>query len=177
MPARFRLVSPGPTLKPVAVLATLAAAVAADCAARGETAAIAPTVLIGLIAGTLLTGVALFLFGSVKTGRWIRYVPYPVIGGFMAASGWLLFAGAVRVLTGVGIAWNHLDLFLEGNHPLQLGVGVAFAVAIVLVRRVKHFLAFPAFLAVGTALVLAVLHAAGFSMAEARAADGCWTYR
>ena len=35
-----------------------------------------------------------------RMGRAIRYVPYPVVGGFLGATGCLILLGAVRVITG-----------------------------------------------------------------------------
>ncbi len=77
----------GPDSKIVAVLATLAAVIATDVHRRGHGADASATVMFVLIGGTLLTGLLLYLFGLFQAGRWIRFVPYPVIAGFMAASG------------------------------------------------------------------------------------------
>ena len=159
----------GPDSKPVAVLAIMAAAIASECAARGETAAIVPTVLIGLISGTLLTGILLYLFGTMKIGRWIRYVPYPVIAGFIAATGWFLCAGSVRVFTGVSLTPEHVLQFFEGQHPQQLLVGAGFTIAMILIRRLNNLLAFPALLLAGTVAVLLALNILGISIHDARA--------
>jgi SulP family sulfate permease len=42
----------------------------------------------------LLTGSALFLLGWRRLGKLIRFVPYPVVAGFLAATGWLIVSGA-----------------------------------------------------------------------------------
>jgi len=39
----------------------------------------------------------------------VRYIPYPVMGGFLAATGWLLFKGGLQVSTDVvscSISWS-----------------------------------------------------------------------
>lgn len=160
----------GPDSKPVAVLATLGAVIAADLTARGQAAAVRPTVLIALVAGTLLTGIVLFLMGALRTGRWMRFVPYPVIGGFLAASGWLLVAGSIRVLTGTRLSFTTLGALVAPEHLLQLAVGVVFAIAITLLRYVKHPLAFPALLVGATLAMHAALQATGYSLSAARQA-------
>ena len=38
--------------------------------------------MVALALSTALTGGALYMFGSLGMGRWIRYVPHPVISGF-----------------------------------------------------------------------------------------------
>src|SRR5271157_1105967 len=118
----------GPDSKPVAVLATLATVIAANLARRGHGADASATVMFALIAGTLITGATLYLFGVLRAGRWIRFVPYPVVAGFMAASGWLLAAGGIRILTGSYLSLDLLQQLLRGQHLIQLTAGLAFAI-------------------------------------------------
>ena len=56
-------------------------------------------VLVALSVSTLLTGVLLYGVGALKLGQWLRFIPYPVIGGFLAASGILLITGGMEVVT------------------------------------------------------------------------------
>jgi SulP family sulfate permease len=160
----------GPDSKLVAVLATLAAVIAADLTRRGHAADVPATVMFALIAGTVITGLTLYLFGVVRAGRWIRFVPYPVIAGFMAASGGLLAVGGIRIMTGAQPSFELLRQLGQGQHLVQLSVGLAFAVGMLLIKRVKHPLAFPALLLGGTLATQAALHLAGFSWMAAREA-------
>ena len=160
----------GPDSKIVAVLATLAAVIAADVTRRGHAADAPATVMFVLIAGTLITGVTLYLFGLFKAGRWIRFVPYPVIAGFMAASGGLLAVGGIRIVTGTRGFVEMLQMLARGQHLIQLITGLAFATGIHFLKRVKHPLAFPALLLGGTILTHLLLHAAGYSLRAAREA-------
>ncbi len=61
-------------------------------------AAALPTVLAALALTTMLTGLMTFLLGALKLGNLIRYIPYPVIGGFLAGTGWLLITGAMTFM-------------------------------------------------------------------------------
>jgi SulP family sulfate permease len=160
----------GPDSKPVAVLATLATVIAANLARRGHAADAPATVLFALIAGTLITGVTLYLFGVLRAGRWIRFVPYPVVAGFMAASGWLLAAGGIRSLTGSRLSLDLLQQLARGQHLIQLTAGLAFAIGMLFIKRVKHPLAFPALLLGGMMATHMALHVAGYSWGGARAA-------
>jgi SulP family sulfate permease len=166
----IRFAIAGPDSKPVAVLSALASIVTADLVSRGHAGAIEATVEAGLVVGSLIVGIAIYQLGRWKTGRWIRYIPYPVIGGFLAASGWLLISGAVRVLTGVPLAWETLGALGEQPHFWQLVAGLGFGAALVAVRRLGHFLGFPALLAAGIVVVHLVLWGSGYSIIEARAA-------
>ncbi len=160
----------GPDSKPVAVLATMAALVAADVTRRGHAEDAPATVMFVLIAGTLITGVTLYLFGLFKAGRWIRFVPYPVIAGFMAASGGLLAVGGIRIATGTRGLLELLMTLGRGQHWIQLLAGVAFAGGMHHIKKVKHPLAFPALLLGATLLTHLVLHSAGYSLGASRQA-------
>ncbi|MGH2680022.1 MAG: hypothetical protein ACRDG8_05990, partial [Actinomycetota bacterium] len=43
----------------------------------------------------VLCGVVFLWLGSRRRGDLIRFVPYPVVGGFLAGTGWLLFKGGI----------------------------------------------------------------------------------
>ena len=55
--------------------------------------------LIAMSLTTALTGLLLCVLGFTHAGRAIRFVPYPVIGGFLGATGWLMITGAMQVVT------------------------------------------------------------------------------
>lgn len=160
----------GPDSKPVTVLASLGALVAADLGRRGQGEAIAATVYIALVVGSIVTGAALFIFGTLRFGRWIRYIPYPVVGGFLAASGWLLVDGSARVMSGSAMTWDTLGDLIDEQHRWQILAGIGFAVAVFLIRRVQHFLAFPLLLLVSSVGTHFALQAAGYSIDDAQAA-------
>jgi len=159
----------GPDSKPVAVLAPFAAAMAADLARRGHAAGATVTVLFALIAGTVITGIALCLLGVMKAGRWIRFVPYPVVAGFMAASGWMLASGGILLAVGANTWPDLLGQVAAGQHLMQFATMLVFAIGMVLARRIDRPLVFPTLLAAETLATHAALHAAGYSMSMARA--------
>ena len=94
---------------------------------------------------TLFTGILLFGLGALKLGQWVRFVPYPVIGGFLAASGWLLMTGGVEVDPGpTSRSRRRAGPMLSAEYGPQILVGLAFAVFIVLIGRlVPDYLALP----------------------------------
>src|SRR5262245_35468526 len=120
----------GPDSKPVAVLAALAAGIAADPSLAGHGDKLGPTVLFGLIFGTALTGIVLYLLGALRTAGWIRFVPYPVMGGFLAASGWLLIAGSIQGLTGTRISLVNLGDLISPAYVWQFAIGILLVAAI-----------------------------------------------
>ena len=82
--------------------ATLAATVAERLIETGPPDDLLAPVMIVVALATALTGILLFCLGLARTGAAIRFIPYPVIGGFLSATGWLMVNGAVRVITVAG---------------------------------------------------------------------------
>lgn len=126
----------GPDTPAVAVLSVLSASVAADVLGHGGgTASAIQHVLVAISLSTLLTGLMLVALGTFRLGELLRFIPFPVVGGFLAASGWQLVTGAVAVMTGIdpmGPDW--MRLAGAGAVP-QLVVGFGFAVAMLAARR------------------------------------------
>ena len=124
----------GPDTPAVAVMSVLAGSIAAALAAKGVTTqAIILNVLVGISVSTLFTGFLLFGLGALRLGQWLRFIPYPVIAGFLAASGWLLITGGVEVVTQSNLtlapaSWTMLYSSVYGPQVL---VGLVFAAAIV----------------------------------------------
>ena len=63
-------------------------------------------------------------------GKLIRFVPYPVVAGFLAATGWLIVSGAIRMATGVPISRVTLLSFAAPHTALLLGMTVPWAAAL-----------------------------------------------
>ena len=128
----------GPDTPAVAVMSVLAGSIAAALAAKGaSTQAIILNVMVGISVSTLFTGILLFGLGALKLGQWVRFIPYPVIAGFLAASGWLLITGGVEVVTQSNLTLSPASwaMLYSPTYGPQILVGLAFAVAIVLIGR------------------------------------------
>ena len=95
-----------------------------------------------VIACTCITsGLCLILLGRIKLGKFIRFLPYPVIGGFLAGAGWLLVKSSVPIMTGIELELETLHLLRQPSELMKLAPGVTFAVALVLMDdRWHHYL-------------------------------------
>jgi len=62
-------------------------------------------------------------------GRWIRFIPYPVIGGFLAGTGWLLARGSFKVMCGIPLSLDSMGTLLEKGAILHWLPGGIFALA------------------------------------------------
>lgn len=166
----------GPDTPAVAVISVLAASIAAQIQAQGlGTEQAILHVLTAISVATLLTGLLLLGLGAFKLGVWLRFVPYPVIGGFLAASGWLLITGGIEVMTGVApsLSLARLGELIAPENLPQLAIGVLFAGTVFVVRRrVDSFLVLP----IAFFMMLMVLNVAllGLGQAEATGGEGRW---
>ena len=143
----FSPVIGGPDSPAVAVMSVLASSIAAGLAAKGAgTETIIINVLIALSVSTLLTGILLYGVGALRLGQWLRFIPYPVIGGFLAASGILLITGGMEVVTQTELSLSPASWqpFYSALYGPQILVAALFALAIPLLGRwVPAYLALP----------------------------------
>jgi len=72
---------------PGAILALSAAAIVAALPLGASQAEQFSTVVMMIVATTLATGLFFILLGRIKLGGFVRFLPYSVIGGFLAGTG------------------------------------------------------------------------------------------
>jgi SulP family sulfate permease len=100
--------------------------------------------LCGLGAATFLTGIALFLLGWRKLGKLVRFIPYPVVAGFLAATGWLMLSGSITMVTGAAMSWATWQSFAAANNFFIIGITAIWAAILwFLTARWKHPLVLP----------------------------------
>ncbi|MBK5197477.1 MAG: SLC26A/SulP transporter family protein [Methyloceanibacter sp.] len=143
----FSPVIGGPDSPAVAVMSVLASSIATALAAKGASNdQIIINVLVALSVSTLLTGILLYGVGALKLGQWLRFIPYPVIGGFLAASGLLLITGGMEVVTqtNLTLAPSSWEVLYSPLYAPQILIGALFAAAIPVVGRwVPSYLTLP----------------------------------
>ena len=121
-----------PDSSTAAVTGILAASVVERLETANLSAPLLSPVLITLGLSTVLTGLVLCGLGLTRLGRAIRYVPYPVVGGFLGATGLLIVLGAVRVITDHPLQFTTLTHFANGTTLLELGAACAMALVLYL---------------------------------------------
>ena len=157
----------GPDSRSAAVQRAMAVSLMATLNAAGISDV--GTVLVALALSTTLTGVCLYILGKLKMGRWIRYVPYPVIGGFLVSTGWVVALGGINVMTNVQLSTATLGRYLDQAVLPHLLVGVGFAaVMYIVLGRAKHYLWTPGLLLGGTLLTHIILAIRGIGIQEAQ---------
>ena len=71
------------------------------------------TVIVGMAFSSFFVGLVYLIFGQLKLGKLIRFIPYPVVGGFLAGLGWLLIVGGMKVVSVSLTSWEGLFQFLR----------------------------------------------------------------
>lgn len=118
---------------------------------------------------TLITGLFLYGLGRFQLGNLIRYIPYPVIGGFLAGSGWMLATGGIRVMTGHAVSFQNLPVLAGIDQVLHWLPGVVFGLILFgVLRRGKNQLIIPAMLLVAIGIFYGIVWATGPSLDQVR---------
>ncbi len=160
----------GPDSSISVVLAAMVATLVQRIIASGGTHLLEPS-LIALSLSTALTGLLLGVLGYANAGRAIRFVPYPVIGGFLGATGWLMITGAIQVVTDIRPTLFNLDAFASAGFAAKLGTGAAVAVVLhALLPRARSAFVLPGILLAAILLTHIVLLSSGVSLADAQSA-------
>ncbi|MFH1340410.1 MAG: SulP family inorganic anion transporter [Pseudomonadota bacterium] len=159
-----------------AITGILASSLVERMIAADPSAPLLAPVLITLALSAVATGIVLCGFGMTRMGRAIRYVPYPVVGGFLGATGCLIVLGAVQVITGQRLQFTTLDRFANLLMLSELGAACAMAAVLYLTwHRSRSPFGLPMILIGGVIAAHAVFWIAGISLAEAQAWG--WTFQ
>jgi SulP family sulfate permease len=105
---------------------------------------------------TVLCGVVFLVLGVRRRGNLVRFIPYPVVGGFLAGAGWLLLRGGVHVASNDPPDFTPIADLFESNELRLWLPALAFGVILLLaVRFVRRPLTIP--VVIGGALVVFVI--------------------
>lgn len=106
------------------------------------------TVVVAIMLTTILTGIMLYLIGKFKWGNFVRFVPFPVVTGFLASTGLLLIMqGLIDVLPKDPISAQYiLELFTLKSLLIWLPAILFGVLAFIIAQSSIHPLAFPGLL-------------------------------
>ncbi|MCG6892075.1 MAG: cyclic nucleotide-binding domain-containing protein [Desulfobacteraceae bacterium] len=160
-----------PQNKIAPILALIAASIVATMPEGATHEQVLMTVIAAILLSTLATGLFMTALGAFGLGGLIRFIPYPVVAGFLAGTGWLLLLGSIKAMTGTAVTWSSIPGLLATPVLVKWLPGLAFAVtAHTLMRRWKHFLIMPGLLTGAFVLFYSVLFLTGTPVHEAREA-------
>lgn len=163
------IIAPRSGLAPV--FASLIAAIMTMMKDGARSDAILPTIVMTIMVTAFVSGLVLLLLGQLKLGRLVRYVPYPVMGGFFAGIGFIFVQGGISVASGAQLAIDNLPGFITTDILIKALPAVLFAIALYWTRlRWGHWVLVPLFLALGFSAFYLVLGYMGETRESAEAA-------
>ena len=89
---------------PAAVLSTMALTIAAFMGENAPMNARFMTVAAVLTLSAFLTGVAFIVIGRFRLANLLRFMPFPVVGGFLAGTGWVFVVSGTAVMCGIPVS-------------------------------------------------------------------------
>lgn len=132
---------------PAAILAVMATAILQSISSASPREKFI-TVVAVIVTTSLLTGVLFIVMGYFKLGSLVRFLPYPVIGGFLAGTGWLLVIGGIGVMSDISFSFADPGALFQFDLLLKWVPGLVFAfIMLMILNRYEHFLVLPGLLA------------------------------
>ena len=156
---------------PAAILAVSAAAIAAAVPAGGSSPESFTTVVVTIALVSLAAGLVFWLIGYFHLGSLVRFLPYPVIGGFLAGAGWLFIAGGINIMLDMPLELDQIRTLLQPEFIARWLPGLLLAVVILLAtRRWDHYLVLPAILVASLLLFFVIVLLGDMSLTELQSA-------
>src|SRR5262249_54482607 len=131
--------------------------------------AVIVTILIALSATLLVSGMIAYALGlHHQTGR-IQLAPFSVVGGVLAASGFLVFSEAFRIVTKHPLDFSVFEV-LRTTPLIAVLPALGIAIVLLLSKRIRgHFLGVPGVILLGTMGFYGLAASAGLPTVQLRA--------
>ena len=146
------------------VIVALSAAAIAARLGGGAPQILYATVAVLIALASVVTGLAFIAAGALRLGVLARFIPYPVMGGFMAAAGYLMTAGAIRMVAGQSALSDLMQPEALWRWLPVIGLGSRM---VWIARRSGRVLALPALVVLAFAGFYLWLLLSGVSLEEA----------
>ena len=147
---------------PSAILAGIVVAISQSLSSSTPSEDIFLTNIAAIGVASLTTGIFLWVLGQFKLGSLVRFLPYPVVGGFLAGTGWLITKGAFSTMADQPLSMA----FLQPDMLLRWIPGLLFAISLfVILHYVNHSLIMPGMVIGGSLLFYLIAFLSG-SMTE-----------
>lgn len=152
---------------PVAIVALMATSICAGIGDQMTAEKAYQSIFVTIGVSSVLVGIFFWILGRFKLGKLVRFIPFPIVGGFLAGTGWLIIKFSFSMMTDVDLTLVNTGRFFEADILLLWIPGLSFAVVLLLAkRRFSHYIITPGILAGSIILFYAILFTQGFSFSE-----------
>lgn len=153
---------------PMAMLAVLIGSVMAQMPDNTPIEQLFLTALGTIAVVTVITGLFFLLLGYFKLSNLVRFLPFPVIGGFLGGTGLLMIKGAFSVMAGISLEVANLPRLIEASNVVKWLPGVIFGAIVALwMRRRNHISVLPTAFFLSIVLFYVGLGVSGTSFSQA----------
>jgi SulP family sulfate permease len=153
---------------PAAILAVMAVSIVASIPGEASGFETFSTVTITIALTTIICGLFFLGLGFFNLGGLVRFLPYPVVGGFLAGTGWLLITGSINMMTSITPTLSGLSILFQAEIYLLWLPGLIFAIILlVMLNRYSHFLMLPGLIFGAILCFYLIIWLSGSSIAEA----------
>ncbi|MCK0150523.1 cyclic nucleotide-binding domain-containing protein [Marivita sp. S6314] len=160
-------------MHPQDITAVLLAAGASAIAVQGSGLspdALFASIVVMMITASVTTGVVLILIGKLKLSYVVKFIPYPVLGGFLASTGYLLLIGSIGLVLRANVSVGDIPSLFRPDTVMVWLPWFLVSIGICAVTRyVKNGLVLPGCIALVCFGYYAWLLISGTSIAAARA--------
>ena len=90
---------------------------------------------------SVLVGIFFYILGQFRLGKLVRFIPYPVVGGFLAGTGWLIVKFSFSMMTDQDLTLELALTFFNQSLLIKWLPGFVFGVGMLLAGRFfSHYL-------------------------------------
>ncbi|WP_082642686.1 SulP family inorganic anion transporter [Legionella spiritensis] len=126
------------------------------------------TVVCAIAIMALLMGLAMYFLGVARLGKLVRFIPYPVIGGFLAGTGWLILSSTFGSLTATYSIMDTARHLWSGEHYLIWLLPGIYGLMILLAESfIPSTKVFPVMVILGFLVFYGYLLISGISLEQA----------
>ena len=103
----------------------------------------------GLLVAGLLAGIFQIIMGVVKLGRLVKYIPFPIVSGFTAGIGAIIFIGQIANSLGLSLpakehVWQTISQIINNLSGVQItAITIAIATVLALVFLPRYLVKIP----------------------------------
>ena len=165
--ASFPTVISAPQDIPIAILALMAATLMSNPIHQMNGQEMFQFIFVAIGLTSILVGIFFYLLGKFKLGKLVRFIPFPVVGGFLAGTGWLIVVFSFSMMTNFDLNLPNLSKLFSTEILILWVPGVLFAFTLLfLSRRIKHYLLVPGFLIISIVIFYGIAFTVGLSFEQ-----------
>lgn len=135
------------------------------------------TILAIFFSLAVVASLIFYLVARFNLSNYVRYIPFSVMAGLLAATGWLICAAALKIISGLSLSMVGLESFVKDPmHPeLFAGFVVAFII-LGLAKKVSTAILMPLVIILSALAVHLFLNSPLCANREAFCSDSTWLF-